>query len=65
VIKAYSHSVAEVYEDGIIQRRVVLSRKDTTNQRIRKEMLRRLNDQVAKAAARNPEKRFWIELKDR
>ena len=62
-IKAYSHQVAEIYENGIIQRRVVLVQGKTTNQMIRKEMLTRLYKEVQKAAAMRKENNYWIELK--
>ena len=62
-IKAYSHQVAEIYENGIIQRRVVLVQGKKTNQKIRKEMLTRLYKEVEKAAAMRKENNYWIELK--
>ena len=62
-IKPYSHQVAEIYENGIIQRRVVLVQGKTTNQMIRKEMLTRLYKEVQKAAAMRKENNYWIELK--
>lgn len=63
VIKAYSHSVAEVYEDGIIQRRVVLVQGKKTSQKIRKEMLTRLYKEVEKAAAMQIGNVYYIEVK--
>ena len=62
-IKAYSHQVAEIYENGIIQRRVVLVQGKTTNQKIRKRMLTRLYKKVEKAAAMRKENNYWIEVK--
>ena len=62
-IKAYSHQVAEIYENGIIQRRVVLVQGKTTNQKIRKRMLTRLYKEVEKAAAMRKENNYWIEVK--
>jgi hypothetical protein len=62
-IKAYSHQVAEIYENGIIQRRVVLVQGKTTNQKIRKKMLTRLYKEIEKAAAMMKENNYWIELK--
>jgi len=61
--KSYSHKVAEVYENGIIQRRVVLTARKTTSAKIRKEMLTRLYKEVEKAAAMRRENNYWIELK--
>jgi len=61
--KPYSHKVAEVYENGIIQRRVVLTARKTTSAKIRKEMLTRLYKEVEKAAAMRRENNYWIELK--
>ena len=62
-IKAYSHQVAEIYENGIIQRRVVLVQGKMTNQKIRKEMLTRLSKEVEKVAELRRENNYWIELK--
>ena len=62
-IKAYSHQVAEIYENGIIQRRVVLVQGKTTNQKIRKRMLTRLYNEIEKAAAMRKENNYWIEVK--
>lgn len=62
--KAYSHKVAEVYENGIIQRRVVLTARKTTSAKIRKGMLTRLYNEVEKAAAMRRENIYWIDLKD-
>jgi hypothetical protein len=62
-IKPYSHQVAEIYENGIIQRRVVLVQGKKTSQNIRKEMLTRLYKEVEKAAAMRKENNYWIELK--
>lgn len=61
--KAYSHKVAEVYENGIIQRRVVLTARKTTSAKIRKDMLTRLYKEVEKAATMRRENNYWIELK--
>ena len=62
-IKAYSHQVAEIYENGIIQRRVVLVQGKKTNQMIRKEMLTRLHKEVQKAAAMQIGNVYYIEVK--
>lgn len=62
-IKAYSHQVAEIYENGIIQRRVVLVQGKKTNQNIRKEMLTRLYKEVEKAAAMKIGNVYYIEVK--
>ena len=62
-IKPYSHQVAEIYENGIIQRKVLLVKSKTTNQKIRKKMLTRLYKEVEKAAAMRKENNYWIEVK--
>jgi len=62
-IKAYSHQVAEIYENGIIQRRVVLVQGKKTSQMIRKEMLTRLYKEVEKAAAMQKGNVYYIEVK--
>jgi hypothetical protein len=61
--KAYSHKVAEVYENGVIQRRVVLTARKTTSAKIRKDMLTRLYKEVEKVAELRRENVYHIELK--
>jgi hypothetical protein len=62
-IKPYSHKVAEVYENGVIQRRVVLTARKTTSAKIRKDMLTRLYKEVEKVAELRRENVYHIELK--
>jgi hypothetical protein len=62
-IKPYSHKVAEVYENGAMQRRVVLTARKTTSAKIRKEILTRLYKEVEKVAELRRENVYHIELK--
>lgn len=54
----------ELYEDGIIQRRVSVGlggsrmlKKDQSR------IIKKLHDELLKAAKRNPEKVYWMELR--
>lgn len=54
----------ELYEDGVMQRRVFaeLSRAYPLRKN-QKQMRRKLYKELEMAAQRNPEKKYWIELK--
>lgn len=54
----------ELYEDGVMQRRVFaeLSRAYPLR-KYQQQMRRKLYKELEMAAQRNPEKQYWIELK--
>jgi hypothetical protein len=64
MVNAYHHRIAEVYENGVIQRRVCLQNNTNANAKIRISMLRKLHAEIKHAAYRNPENIYYIELKE-
>ena len=62
-IKAFSHKVAYIYENNIIQRRVVLSSRGQYAAKDRRDIIRKLYKQTENAAKQNPYATYYIEVK--
>lgn len=54
----------DIYEDGIIQRRISMGSGGSRINRIERDKIRRkVYEELRIAAMRNPEKTYWMELK--
>jgi hypothetical protein len=62
-IKAFSHKVAYIYENNVIQRRVVLTSSDKKSAKDRRDIIRKLYKQTENAAKQNPYGTYYIEVK--
>jgi hypothetical protein len=62
-IKAFSHKVAYIYENNVIQRRVVLSSRGQYAAKDRRDTIRKLYTQTENAVKQNPYATYYIEIK--
>ena len=54
----------DIYEDGIIQRRISMGSGGSRKTKKEQEKIRRtMHEELRIAAMRNPEKIYWMELK--
>ena len=63
-IKPFSHKVAFVYENNVIQRRVLLTSRGQYAAKDRRDTIRKLYSQTEKAAKQNPYATYYIEIKN-
>ena len=62
-IKPYSHKVAYIYENNVIQRRVVLTSRGQYAAKDRRDIIRKMYNQTENAAKQNPYATYYIEIK--
>ena len=62
-IKPFSHKVAYIYENNVIQRRVVLTSRGQYAAKDRRDTIRKLYTQTQNAAKQNPYATYYIEIK--